>query len=385
MGNMKGHDLQRYDQTIDGRKGVEFTFGVAEEVLVKGRIFLRGGRTYVLLTAWAKNATTAGVDTFLDSFRLMPTQDAVFQEFKFPLHGVTIKLPATYTTDSIGFAARNKLQYTEEYGEYHALDAQSGVQYRLRVTKLSPYTTAKDIDDLFNTLNESHAEDNIRIIERKREGKTWVQQLEVTRPKSSGIGRERVVVAGQYVYTLTVENVQDARSATVETFFNSLRLPTATGTWDLFADKTDVLLQAAMSTDTVVLDEATANLRTFELTPAALPRIYAAITRANINTDEHHRDLQGVLLRRLYQLHDEGTIDFIKKLYPTLADSMSWKSYALTALTSMKTLASSQAFLELLEKGARPTEAVGLCNYSALRRFTHVTERSIARHYPLVR
>ncbi len=87
MGNMKGHDLQRYDQTIDGRKGVEFTFGVAEEVLVKGRIFLRGGRTYVLLTAWAKNATTAGVDTFLDSFRLMPTQDAVFQEFKFPLHG----------------------------------------------------------------------------------------------------------------------------------------------------------------------------------------------------------------------------------------------------------------------------------------------------------
>jgi len=348
MENMKGHDLQRYDRTIEGRKGVEFTFGVMEEVLVKGRIFLRGGRTYVLLAAWAKSATVSAADTFLDSFRLLPTQNPVFKEFEFPLHRVSVKLPATYTTDSIGFATRNKLQYTEDYGEYHALDAQSGVQYRLRVTKLSPYAMAKDADDFFNTLNENHQDDSIRIIERKPEGKTLVQQLDVSRARSTGIERERVVVAGQYVYTLTIENVQDAHSDAVETFFNSLKLPA--GTWNLFSDKTDVLLQATMSTDTVVLAGATAELRSFELTPAALPRIYAAITQANISTDKHHHDLQNVLLRKLHQLHDESTVDFIKKLYPTLADSMGWKSYALTALTSMKTLASAQAFLELLEK-----------------------------------
>ncbi|MBT1687255.1 TraB/GumN family protein [Dawidia soli] len=348
--NMKGRNLQSYDRTIEGHQGIAFTFDVAENGQVNGRILLRGGRTYMLMGVSSKDATASGIDTFLDSFRLLPTEKAVMQEFEFPLHHVKVKLPASFTTDSIGFAARNNLQYTEGYGEYHALDAKSGAQYRLRVTKLSPYEGAKDADDFFNTLNKSYTDDSIRITDRKREGKTLEQRLVVTNSRWTSIGRERVVVAGQYVYTLFALNAQDADPTAVEAFFNSLRFPEATGTWTLFADKTDVLLQAVTSTDTVVLDDAVPELRKYEFTPAALPKIYAAITRANLATDGYRRDARSILLMKLVEVHDESTVDFIKKLYPTLPDSMSWKGHALTVLTSMKTQASSQAFLELLEK-----------------------------------
>ncbi|MCD9014401.1 TraB/GumN family protein [Parachryseolinea silvisoli] len=348
MDNMKGRNLQRFDRTIEGKKGVAFTFDVAETNLVIGRILLRGGRSYMLMAISSKNAAVSGIDTFLDSFRLLPTEKAVMQEFEFPLHRVKVKLPASFTTDSIGFAARNNLRYTEEYGEYFALDAQSGAQYTLRVKKFSPYEVAKDADDLFKTLNERYVDDSVRVTNRKREGKTLEQQLEVINPNANGIARERVVVSGQYMYELLVQNAQDAGAAAVDAFFNSLRFPAATDTWDLFTDKTDVLLQAAMSTDTVVLDEAIPALGTYEFTPAALPAIYAAITRASFATDDY--DVRTVLLRTLDRVHDNSTVDFIKKLYPTLIDSMSWKSHALTVLTSMKTQASSQAFLELLEQ-----------------------------------
>jgi hypothetical protein len=120
---------------------------------------------------------------------------------------------------------------------------------------------AKDADDFFNTLNKEYKGDSVRITTRKREGKTLEQRLEVTNSKLNGIGRERVVVAGQYVYRLFAQSAQDADPAAIETFFNSLRFPEATGTWNLFADKTDLLLQAVTSTDTVVLDEAVPSLR----------------------------------------------------------------------------------------------------------------------------
>ena len=348
MGNMKGRNLQTYDRTIEGKKGITFTFDVAETNVVNGRILMRGGRTYMLMTVSSKDATVSGVDTFLDSFRLLPMEKVVMKEFEFPLHQVKVKLPASFTTDSIGFAARNNLQYTEKYGEYYALDAQSGAQYRLRVTKLSPYTVAKDADDFLKTMNRRYAGDSVRLREIKGDRKMLDLQLDVINSKLNGIGRERVVVAGQYVYALLVQNAQEAGPAAVEAFFSSFRFPAATGTWDLFTDKTDVLLQAAMSTDTVVVDEAIPALRTYKFTPAALPAIYAAITRASFDTDSYN--VRTVLLRTLNRVHDKSTIDFIEKLYPTFVDSMSWKSHALTVLTSMKTQASSQAFLELLEK-----------------------------------
>ncbi|WP_254087709.1 TraB/GumN family protein [Dawidia cretensis] len=348
MENMKGRNLQRYDRTIEGKKGVAFTFDVAETNVVMGRILLRGGRTYMLMAVSSKDAAVSGVDTFLDSFRFLPTEKVVMQEFEFPLHRVKVKLPASFTTDSIGFAARNNLRYTEKYGEYYALDAQSGAQYRLRVTKLPPYAVAKDADDFIKTMNRRFAGDSVRLRETKGDRKMLELQLDVINSRLNGIGRERVVIAGQYVYALFVQNVQEAGPAAVEAFFSSLRFPATTGTWDLFTDKTDVLLQAVLSTDTAVVDEAIAALRTYKFTPAALPAVYAAITRTSFETDVYN--VKTVLLKTLDRVHDNSTIDFIKKLYPTLVDSMSWKGHALNVLTSMKTQASSQAFLELLEK-----------------------------------
>jgi uncharacterized protein YbaP (TraB family) len=348
MENMKGRNLQSYDRTIEGKEGLAFTFDVAETNVVIGRILLRGGRTYMLMAVSSKDAAVSGVDTFLDSFRFLPMEKVVMQEFEFPLHKVKVKLPASFTTDSIGFVARNNLEYTEKYGEYYALDAQSGAQYRLRVTKLSPFEVAKDADGFVKNMKRHYADDTVRITNLKREGKTLELQLDITNSRLNGIGRERVVVAGQYVYALLVQNAREAGPAAVDAFFSSLRFPAATGTWDLFADKTDVLLQAVMSTDTAVVDEAIAALRTYKFTSAALPAIYAAITRTSFETDDYN--VRNVLLRTLHRVHDKSTIDFIKKLYPTLVDSMSWKGNALNVLTSMKTQASSQAFLELLEK-----------------------------------
>ncbi|WP_236676015.1 TraB/GumN family protein [Chryseolinea lacunae] len=345
---MQGKNMQQHEAVVQGLRGSEFTFDVGESSKVKGRVVLRGGRTYLLLATGPNNGAVSNVDNFINSLRFNPYSKPQLKEFEFPSHHLKIILPASFPADSVGYPKPDDSR-DSGYVEYAAVDGASGINYLMTVDRLSDYDHYDSEEDFFTDQNSRYEDDSVVSRTLLHDKKFFGQQLKVTLAKSNAVLHEKLLIYGQTIYRLLVRLPADADPSLATNFFASLKVPEQKETWSLFTDKTAKILNDLSAKDTLVSQKASRYLPAYDFKPAALTALYEALGKSYAD-DAKESNTREKLFTVLNNVHDGTTIDFIKRIYSTLPDTSDWKADALEVLTSMRTHASSQAFIELFEK-----------------------------------
>lgn len=338
--DMKGQDLQTKDVPIDGFKGKEFFFGLSQGAYIRGRAVLRGNRFYLLIATY-ENASSSTVNEFIESFRFTAYEPTTLKEFTLP-EGITLKLPEDADTTT-----------TDTDKRYKAIDPNSGILYILSCSERGLYDGYADRRSFFkehwddqkietDSLLSNHTIDCAGCI---------AEEVVISSGRINAKKRVRTIVSGRKQYDLIAYLPDDYKTTPVtEEIFSSLKVTPAEGNWDLFSDKTDLLLNDAISTDSLVRMQALNAIYVHKFKTTDLPKLYKVLLQPGTQTDKASSLTYGRLLQKLRETHDSTTLVFIKKLYPLLPDSTLSKDNALGVLASLETKQGFQEMLALMKQ-----------------------------------
>lgn len=343
--NMKAHVISKHDVVVEGFPAKQFSFSMPMDQTSTGDglMVLRGNRFYLALTVRGASSSRDGVDQYFRSLRFLPYQHTPAKTLTVS-EGVSLKVPVGFETDS----AFNK---TESSTEYSFLDKNSGIHYTLMAEKFSKYDEADDTTAYFD-----------RVIENfKHEGDSTLSSESFQGPGYFGFDysfgssvvnttrRVKVVAVGSRFYSLSSFLPKDYSQSTFsDEVFNSFSVKPDTD-WNLFSDKSDLILEDLTSADSIVKEDALAALRVKKFDVSYLPKIYQRILLKYSDPDFEER-VKNALIAKLGSVHNETTLPFLVQLYGNLNDTTDARDFALRALTSMKSEESVRTMVNIIRQ-----------------------------------
>lgn len=342
---MNGTNLSNRDIEIQGFKGHAFSFNAGPSGMVHGRMVLRGNRYYLALaTTSALNASKASED-FLNSLRFNPYQPTKVKQMDFA-EGITLTVPDNFTLDSATLVKENGQT------RYNILDNNSGMTFILTIETLSKYQEEKDGHKFLEKMLDLGLAKTDSVISRKSstDEHYLAYQADVVSTRINAIKRIKVIAAGENVFTLWGYLPADYQGSDFpDKFFNSLKIKNKSQ-WNLLSDKTDIILEHILSSDSLTQAEAEAAIVEHTFEKNDLPKVYKAISKTYSDDDQLYGSTKTKLLGVLKRTNDESTLEFIKTIYYKLPDSTQLRDHALSVLTALKTDKAASEMLRLFKE-----------------------------------
>jgi uncharacterized protein YbaP (TraB family) len=311
VSRMKGSNIQTELITHEGFPCTKFAFSnLGGTGKGSGFVIMRGSRFYLGLVTRSAPGPIEGAAAFLKSLRFLPYQRTTTKTITVP-DGITLRVPEKFELDSSYVDKKN------EHIRYSFVDVNSGVMTTLQIEELAPYDESTDAETYFKTLGENLPDEGDTIVSETAFSGTvpgYEYVLQSDRVKT--IKRVKFIVADRRLISLWSFLPPDqALTNLPDEMFQSFSVK-ATGTWNLFEDKTDVLLRDLKSTDTLIQETASLAIRGHAFEKNDLPGIYDAL-QYSYPDDSKSYGTKGMLLGVLTTLHDETTSPFIQKIYTT--------------------------------------------------------------------
>lgn len=336
-----GVNVKQEKVVVEGFDGLQFNFETNKgEVFTQGFMLLRGNRFYLGLASRMAKTSPAATDSFLKSFKLLPYESGKTKPVSFP-EGISLRVPENFETDS-------SIVRTDDESQYSWLDTKSGITYFVLVETLDPYADAESPDDYFQSIGELLKDENDSLISSRPVHVDniighdfWFKSNIINAKKYA-----RYLISGNKVISLWAYLPIDyAQSPVTQEFFNSFTATPQSG-FDLFKDKTGLLLQDMLSADSTLQEEASDALHNHTFKETDLPKVYHAIESSLKQTN--NTSISDQLLYILDETHNETTPAFIEQLYPLLPDSTNLRDVALGVLASMRTADDTERMIKLL-------------------------------------
>jgi uncharacterized protein YbaP (TraB family) len=341
---MAGVDLSVKNIDFHGYPSIQYTFLNAERTAkVDGVLALRGERFYMLMNTHPNNPDTEKASRdFFDSFRFSPFAKPSLKELSFP-EGFSLKVPTTFASDS-AFSRSDKTN------TYSFVDRNSGMMFFVTVESFSKYDQYENNDAFFKSAKEEYKPnmDGEFVKDSTIAAKLPTREYVFQAKDNNAFVRIRSVLAGNSLIALWAYlPSKDGHLTLPDEIFDSFKV-TASSDWDLFADKSDLILKGISSTDSTERVEARSALSSYDFKESHLPKLYDALRKSYDDDGKSWGSTRLSLLGKLADTHDNKTLAFIEELYPTLPDTTSLLDKALGVLNSFKTRESVKKATELL-------------------------------------
>lgn len=337
----EGVNVKQEKVVVEGFDGLQFNFETNKgEVFTQGFMLLRGNRFYLCLASRMAKTSPAATDVFLKSFKLLPYESGKTKPVSFP-EGISLRVPENFETDS-------SIVRTDDESQYSWLDTKSGITYFVLVETLDPYADAESPDDYFQSIGELLKDENDSLISSRPVHVDniighdfWFKSNIINTKKYA-----RYLISGNKMISLWAYLPIDyAQSPVTQECFDSFTATSQSG-FDLFKDKTGLLLQDILSADSTLQEEASDALHNHTFKETDLPKVYHAIESSLKQTN--NTSISDQLLYILDKTHNETTPAFIEQLYPLLPDSTNLRDVALGVLASMRTADDTERMIKLL-------------------------------------
>lgn len=317
---------------------VEFPDGVAE-----GKILLRTNRAYFVVSFFPR-AREADRKKFLDSFHFLPYQKMGSVAYQSKDHFFKINFP-TQPKASIEQDEDGAPLYA-----YYALDPQSGNNYSVAVDEYSPYIQFTSDSAVLANRAQGYtltADSVIAIKDIIVDGRP-AKDIILDQGKNNFKMRVRVFTNGYYSYTIfTFLPYDEITAPHVNQFFDSFRF-TAKVPGNLISDKSELMLRDIESNDTTILKEVVPFVEAQAFTEENVARIQELLMKTFNDDQDTVRSRKIVLLQALGEIQSATSVEFIRKLYPTLKGNAELEFNALDVLVKLDTKEANDLLLELL-------------------------------------
>lgn len=343
---MGGINLVVKDEVVSGYPAKHFSFQSADFTFgVEGVLTMRGERLYMLMnTHSAKEPSSPDSKEFYRSFRFIPFQEPVLKEVSFP-EGFSLNVPSTFEADSI----ISKIPDTETM--YSFIDRLSGMMFFIESETFTKYTEYESPDKFFTLIMKKHLANKKGTLVKDStiSGKFPAREFVYKLPSTNALVRIRGEVAGNRMVTVWAYVPPNEDNLKLPTKVLASLKSTANSDWNLFSDKSDLILEGLLSRDSAERAKAKAALSGYEFQESQLPKVYKAL-KVNYEDDGaiYGYGTKGLLFDALQGKGGKQTQAFIEELYPSLSDTTKFVDKALGVLMSLKTKESVRKAMDLI-------------------------------------
>ncbi|MEZ4887224.1 MAG: TraB/GumN family protein [Chitinophagales bacterium] len=317
---------------------------------VRLQLIIRGNRVYMLM-AVVEGEQNGKENQFFESFELLkeevseqqlykspsyPVSFLVFHEPKIEDEEISVYQRASSNIDSVKF--------------YYSLDKNTGTNYTTTVYQFTPYTQYQNMDSLMESMLQlSVGADS--LVSSKREDISGYSSLEVVTksPKAHTFKREKTVVKDGYMYEFQTFLPQEQLYSPINNrFFEEISFEKHPKPFDLFSDKSELLLSDLLSEDEKIQELALETLDYYDFEDTSFERLEKAFQKNYPDEKENEYAAKKTLLWQMYDVDSLATFDFIKNHYSEWADTNSCQISAAAILLEMQQPATIDYLKEIL-------------------------------------
>lgn len=302
---------------INGFEGRQFDIDY-KGYFSKGQLFFRGNRVYLLLQQnLDKNNREISDLDFFNSFSFEPYQSDTLQWFESEDFGFKIKtyseVESETDSDDIDLGTQKTL-YLNSKNPY------TGGSFMNIISEVSPFYKIDNLDSFYVALmNHQYLGHNDTII-----------KIETITIQDNIIGKEihlleadydvplvyRLFVHDRYIYQLAATGAkEDIFGQTTKDYFDSFTIDKSNSTFDIFASKTESILDGILSSDTTLFNEsynAILNYYTFNENDI-LPILETIKQRLSIDDEEY--SVANILFDEISSKLNESHLPILKEIY----------------------------------------------------------------------
>lgn len=323
--SIDGFPAQNITFSLDGRPG-------------SGLLCTRDNRLYILFALQYETEPQKDVEAFLNSFRLLPYQDASWQMYTAPDTSFYTFLPGQ-VIDHID-TSQYYFQYPTSLkeNEYIAVDSNSGMSFSIYQNTYSPYFSFYYPDSFYTQILQHYEfEDNDSVVSEKnlRWNGIPVKEVILQSEDYSFIKRLRLIPYQDKLYVLwALLSREYLYHDDIQAFFEEFKLK---GKNDPSLFKTRAEIRKKMLDDIHVVSAnqrkvLNQSLRYFDWNAKDLPYVYATIETLLPSQDSSIVNSITILLHGLKRISNAHTRSFLLKKYAQLSDEYKLKAQILSNL-----------------------------------------------------
>lgn len=339
VNNMKGIRVKKVDTTFVGYPCIKFEFEIPEQNLIaQGQNVLRGNRYYIWFTVRSSKLSTGDTRAFLKSMIFLPYLQTATKQVNFG-DGISIKVPEHFEKDSV-------IDNENDSKRYSFIDTNSGISSSVQVEKINAYDQAPSVAEYFERIKTAIVDVSDSIINERPLKDSPGYELWISSPTSNALRYIKFLVADQKLISLWSYLPGDYKQSNlVSEIYDSFAVKAATP-WSITTNKTDLIFQDLLSSDSVVQASAQQALYQHPFTEDELPKVYEAIKRHSNDPTSIRRSLFEALKNH----HDSTTASFIQEIYLALPDTTTLRDSALGVLASLRTEGDTKTMIALMRQ-----------------------------------
>lgn len=347
MSESGGQNMKQWKMNVAGVGGGAFKFDVEEGNEIRGASLFRGLRNYTVFCYTKKEDSSAAI-AFIKSMRLKDFKNRGLKEYKVNVGEkaeAAFKFPSPYT-------------HSADATVYRSYDPNSGATFTATLSEISKYDKIKSWENYYDHTDAVITDENDVTehgIHKHQHVKTMYDM--------NIVEHLTAIISGQWELILIARTSADYDKALVKEFMETGVLKVKDTSWDIFANKADVLLRDFLSEDTTVSQEAGSSLYSFEFEEGDLPAIYHAIEKLPVNEESEYVSRKSRLINQLSRINDANTLGFIEKIYPTLSTTNGEVDRSFGVL---KDIGTSEAVNSIREKIRALPPGAGVSGYEII-------------------
>lgn len=258
----------------DGFEGRRFDFMIQDKYFTEARMFVRGNRIYLLMKQDLSATSKLRQDEFFNSFTFQPFEKA--ELYTLSGENFEVKLPGKPdvvkdTTDEVSGYITNTV-------DYYITNPNSGGLYAFESSDLGKFFKVKTLSDYYSGFVKNitgHSDSLISSDSITIQG-TYGREFVMSKKSGDNLRRLRVWLSGNKLfYILSYVGKDELFSEESNLIFNSLKNKPVP--FDIYGSKSDKVLAALQSADTVIYQEALKALEYYEFDKKDVDKLTKAL------------------------------------------------------------------------------------------------------------
>jgi len=329
------------------------------------QLFIRGNRVYLLLKEYLRQGEkTDANDPFFNSFAFIPYTKVNSVDFPGQNENFTVKFP---TQPKTTLDSNDRESYIQNAKTYSVTSPASGGMYILRHYNISKYYRTTHIDSLYKDLTNiitGKAEDSVLNVDTVVINNNKAREIVIENKTTHDKRRYRILIDDGEIFTwegyLASKELFNDES---DTFYTSFERTSPALKADLLSSKADLITKDLRSSDTSIYKYALGALSYYKYTPDDLPSVFNAL-KNNYPDDTLLSGSRYKLIKMLKNVHNETTIDDLKKVYADLKGKDLLKSIVLRTIPQIDTAKGYDVYFNFLTTDSltQPQNTISIFN-----------------------
>ncbi len=359
--------------TLQGYEGREYEVLLQDQYHTICRIYFRGNRTYLLL------------QQKLNVVDKVNTENSFFSDFKFtdyevsPLETVIqedtgIKIsaigPIEKTIDTLGFDGL----ITKNSIDYFMTDKNSGQLYQFGYADLQDYFKIKNKAEFYEFNIEQLAQWNDTILSQRHFKFNGSERIEaVIKNKYSNVTHryQLWIQNKKYYLSSTNHSIEKQSQEMADSIFNSFEDLSSKTDFDIYASKSKLIFQDLKSKDISKRNSAIGAFDYYEFDSTELSDLHKGLEEKYAE-DSITQIIKLKILDELYALHDDTTLEILKRLYIEEKNNDPLKVKLLQVIPNLSNNSAIDTYLNLLFEA--PPQQLGAFDWNVLSPLRDSTE-----------